>query len=224
MIITCPACDAQYLLPDDAVGPNGRRVKCTTCAHVWTSYPDAFEEIQDTVFEPDFVDPFMARRERMGDPAKPVATITQAAYIAPAPMRDMVLKTAGVTLLLLALTFGSLLAIRHAVVGGWPAAALLYETVGFPAPAPGANLQFKDVIVASNEGILDVSGKLTNASSSNEFLPVLRIQMNGGNQVLKNWDINLYNKTLPPGKEAGFKYSLKEAPADGESVTLFFVD
>lgn len=39
MRITCPSCDTSYNLPDGAIGPNGRSVKCKRCATVWVAKP-----------------------------------------------------------------------------------------------------------------------------------------------------------------------------------------
>ncbi len=39
MIITCPSCSARYKLDPAQFGPEGRRVRCTKCAHVWTELP-----------------------------------------------------------------------------------------------------------------------------------------------------------------------------------------
>lgn len=41
MRITCPSCDTSYNLPDGAIGPNGRSVKCKRCATVWVAKPVA---------------------------------------------------------------------------------------------------------------------------------------------------------------------------------------
>lgn len=39
MILTCPQCSTQFKLDDALIGEAGRKVKCSSCAHVWHQAP-----------------------------------------------------------------------------------------------------------------------------------------------------------------------------------------
>lgn len=68
MIIACPACNTRYVVPENAIGDNGRTVRCAKCKHSWFQ-------------EPEFDLPPRDEPSAKGDPGK----ATEAPRAAPSP-------------------------------------------------------------------------------------------------------------------------------------------
>ncbi|GGC36939.1 hypothetical protein GCM10011371_25410 [Novosphingobium marinum] len=65
MIIACPACSTRYVVPDSAIGAEGRTVRCAKCRHSW------FQEGPDLADPVASQDPF----EEAGVPAPTAAPV-----------------------------------------------------------------------------------------------------------------------------------------------------
>ena len=39
MILSCNSCEKKFVVPDNAIGANGRLVQCSSCGNKWTQFP-----------------------------------------------------------------------------------------------------------------------------------------------------------------------------------------
>ena len=85
MIIACPACATRYVVPDSAIGLEGRSVRCAKCKHSW------FQE------GPALAEPIMAAyaEATAGTAAGPTATTSRPASVAPTPQAAPLTESRG---------------------------------------------------------------------------------------------------------------------------------
>lgn len=237
MIVTCPSCEAQYILPDNAVGSRGRRVKCTSCDYTWIQYPetepatDAVEGAEinhDDMYDDAATSDFISHtRKEMGissdlRPSHTAATLRLRA-------RKIVVDGIVFALCALIATIVLLTSFSDKVVSRWPESARFYDLIGMSVPVPGQGIVIEDIKVATTateteNGEVAIAGKLVNKSGDFVRLPSLRVRAKGKNGWLKDWTIDLGGRILAKEAEATLDYVLQEAPAGTETITLIFVD
>jgi len=66
MIITCPACATQFRVPDGALGSDGRKLRCSSCRHVWFQVP-----LAPPVKDPEAAEPVTQTPPQAPQPEEP---------------------------------------------------------------------------------------------------------------------------------------------------------
>lgn len=54
--IVCPSCQARYQLPEGSIGPEGRKVSCSSCSHKWRAHAEVEGSPQAALMEASVTD------------------------------------------------------------------------------------------------------------------------------------------------------------------------
>ena len=153
MQITCPNCNARYLVPDAKIGQDGRRVRCARCETIWKTEgisaapaPDSNDVPDESVAAEAATDAPTPAATHVDSPSrtKPVQIDPVPRDRSPAPIADRPrggwMGWAALAILVIALLAGFVVA-SDTVKSVWPASAKIYEAIGIlsdakPAMAP----------------------------------------------------------------------------------------
>ena len=245
MIITCPSCSTRYKLDPAQFGPEGRRVRCTKCANVWTQMPaDDLPKlvVPEPAGEPDTaaggpdVDPPPLRGGGDAGLTPPPARLAaraaaqdraQEAQEAQAGSRRS--RAGWLLLLLVIVSLGvSLVLARETVVRAWPPAERLYTLLGIEGPRPGAGLAIK---VTEHRQDLDgktvvliVKGEVTNTSDAVRDVPRLKATLRTDRgSVIADWSFATAQARLLPGETAPFVTRLENPAKEGTVLNIDFI-
>lgn len=243
MILTCPSCSARYLIAADALGAEGRTVRCGKCGNSWEQEPvlDSLDELREpgnseqaeremresiqAIMEDDDVIGAPPPKEPDPDPVpdfiirpKP-ETVKKTAE--PGKYRTLSGVAAGVVLfaLITALVLANKTAITHAI----PATAPLFSSGGQDAAEVEKVLVF-DSITAKIEGkTLDVTGSLINLSAEVMELPPLQVDLlDSSGAKIKSLPAGLKQTSIKGEETIGLHFSFTDIPDEAQQARLRF--
>lgn len=230
MILTCPACATSYFIRDDAMGPNGRKVRCKSCGEVWhASNDEPLELTNDPEPEPKPVAP---------EPAPEVHSLAETpapelpkAFRARAEQQRRVRRAAthGVVWAGLASAFVGLIVsaflFRVEVVEAFPRVAAAYAAVGAPVNPIGLDFEAMSAKEAPNHpGMVLVSGALRNVRDAEIVAPPVRVALldeHGAEVGFKVVTIDA--APVLPGKVQGFAVMIPDPGGHGADIGVNFV-
>lgn len=233
MILTCPECATRYQTDVAAFMPDGRKVRCAKCGHVWFQAPPApepeFAEIEETPEPPVMTEAAIPQRAAYAP--TPIAASSVSAERQRPPTRW--LERLGVAVGWLALA-GIVLVIgwsavryRQDIASLWPQSSSLYAALGLPVNARG--IAFTDVTyrreTEDGQSVLAISGKLVNISTHELSVPPIRVALiDNDRRELYHWNFTPNVTTLRPGQVAQFLTRLSSPPPGARHLEVRFAE
>ncbi|MBN8522206.1 MAG: zinc-ribbon domain-containing protein [Alphaproteobacteria bacterium] len=243
MILTCPNCDMRYLVSAVSIGPEGRKVRCASCAHIWFQKP----EISDSAFGGSFQDILKEemRAEPIPESVKPLPEGSNVPAL-PEDVPPSKAKTKfsfphlpsfrvgadrlagygaalGICLLLLA----GLVTLRDHVVKIWPPSVMMFDMLGADTALAGEGLII-DRLQAKTEktetgDVLKIKGSVINLTGNDVKVPHLlaTLKMKDGSPGEK-WLIELPQAHMAGEGAIDFSSEYPGLPELAESVHLTF--
>lgn len=236
MILTCPSCATSYFVPDDAVGPNGRRVRCQSCGDTWRATSDeplilTAEAEAVPAAAPEAAD-FGKRDAAPESLAETPAPELPRAFRARAEQQRRLRRAAahGVVWAGLAGGFAALIAaaflFRVEVVETYPRAAAAYAAVGAPVNPTG--LEFEAVgarASANNPERVLVSGALRNVRDREIVSPAVRVALlDSHGAEIGHTVVRVDGPPVLPGKVQGFAVMMDDPDGKAAGVGVDFTD
>ncbi|WEK57434.1 MAG: DUF3426 domain-containing protein [Candidatus Brevundimonas phytovorans] len=234
MILTCPACATSYFVPDDAIGPNGRRVRCKSCGHDWRATPEdePLELSAAAAAEPVVEAAGFGKREDAPESlAETPAPELPRAFRAKAEQQRKMRRAAaqgavwaGLAVVFLAL-IGAAFVYRLPIVQAWPQAAAVYKLVGAPVNLAGLEFEAVGIRLAPHDpGKVIVSGALRNIRDNEVVAPPVRVAVvNAAGAEIAHRILRLETAPVLPGKVQGFAVVIPDPDHKAASAGFAFV-
>ncbi len=213
MILGCPECNTRFAIDAQALRPDGRKVKCGKCDHVWYEEPpspSAAEPISVTPLEPE---------EQSSIPTPNLPALTRADQK----------RTAGaawVMVVFLLVVVGALAWFgRESIARAWPPAEIIYASVGISAfPPAGAGFAIElNLKKEENESKLEIFGEVSNITDKNRALPPMYaiLEDDEGTQF-HHWVVTVDVDSLGPGDKVPFSTEIDPMPDRTKNVNVSF--
>jgi predicted Zn finger-like uncharacterized protein len=233
MILSCPACKTRYVVPDSAVGPSGRQVRCASCRHSWLQpppQPRPSAEWQAPAAPPPPPPPPLR---------EPAAVPPSASILGPAPAAEpenydafaheppfRPRRNPARMWTIIAIAAGALmLAATAAIISfGLPELGVDIALPGRGSTPLRLEYAAENRTLASGNALLTVTGRIINPTRSVQRVPQLRAEVrDASGKPVYSWSISPPVSELQPGQSATFNSAEMDVPTgEGRKLRVAF--
>lgn len=235
MILECSQCRTRYLVPDSAIGADGRTVRCASCKHSWFQAPVVLDLA--TRASPGDGRPAPRAAPLPSYPAAPEPKVFRddASVAAPPPEYDPFAPEPPFkprrnpakrwTAAAFVAGFSMLLGTGAILYSGAPGIA---AQLGLGIGDPETPLRFaeKNVERRTPPGggeLFAVSGKVVNPTGDKQHVPDIRIELRDAHgKLLDGWRVTPEVRSLDANAAIDFNSAKLNVPADARIVEFSF--
>jgi predicted Zn finger-like uncharacterized protein len=210
MQLTCPHCAATYDVPETAIGPNGRKIRCRACDTSWFQPPVAPAPAPPPSFAP--VVPPAPRIEQ-------VAPVREDEEPAPVPRRKRPWLLLLMVVLVIALGVGA-----AALLWGPQQIAARLGVADERVPLGIAITREPDWrTIAGGSQLFAVSGRVWNPTAVAQPVPDIRAELKDRQgKTVYAWTITRPVPRLAPGEQASFDGAAVDVPQSSSNISVSF--